>query len=322
MQSQIIRSQATPQVFIVGMARSGTTLLSEILNTHSKIAVSPETHYFCKYWLNSERHSLKRRIILTKKFLASSEFKQFGFTAEEENEIKHEILEALKGGQKEILSNILTHYRLKKNKPNWAEKTTAHLMHIPEIADLFPASKFICITRDPRDVCLSLKKVPFNPGSPISIARRWKRYAKRTSMYRDAYKDIFLELKYEEFVEYPEPVIKSICGFLRIDYESDMIGSSRVPGTFSKDQECWKIKAAGPIDKNNFGKWKKEMRAAEIYFFQQFLAEEMDRYNYETSPIKSSFHVRLELMKLATHWFLSAASTMSNRIFGQGKTVL
>ena len=317
--NNMIKREGEPQIFIVGMARSGTTLLSEILNTHSKIVVSPETHYFRKYWLNDKQASLQKRVKLSEIFLASDEFKQFGFSVEEINEIECEILEGLKSGHTEILSNILTRHRLRKKKPLWAEKTTAHLMYIPEIARLFPAAKFICITRDPRDICLSLKKVPFNAGSTMSIARRWKRYAIRTSLYKDTYKNNFLEIKYEELIVNPEQVIKNICMFLGIDYESNMLNRNRAPATFDKDLEYWKMNATRPIDKNNCGKWKKEMNMGEVYFFQKFLAKEIEIYNYEKLPLESNFHVRLEMMKITGHWFLTAVLNLTRQILGKSK---
>jgi hypothetical protein len=317
--NHIKKREGVHQIFIVGMARSGTTLLSEILNTHSKIVVSPETHYFRKYWLNDKQASLKKRVKLSKKFLACDEFKQFGFSIEEKKEIECEILESLKSGKTEILSNIQTRYRLREKKPFWAEKTTAHLMYIPEIARLFPAGKFICITRDPRDICLSLKKVPFNAGSTMSIARRWKRYASRTSLYKDTYKNRFLEIRYEELIVNPEQVIKKICMFLGIDYESNMLNRNKAPATFDKDQEYWKMKATRPIDKNNCGKWKKEMNVGEVYFFQKFLAKEMGMYNYEKQPIECNFHVRLEMMKITGYWFLAAALNLTRQIIRKRK---
>jgi hypothetical protein len=75
-------------IFIVGMARSGTTLLSEILNAHSRIAVSPETHYFRKYWAGEQKSNLERRLALAEEFLAGAEFKQFGYTKEQKKEIR------------------------------------------------------------------------------------------------------------------------------------------------------------------------------------------------------------------------------------------
>jgi len=41
-----------PIIFIIGVGRSGTTLLQVMLNSHSKIAFLPETHFFRFYISN------------------------------------------------------------------------------------------------------------------------------------------------------------------------------------------------------------------------------------------------------------------------------
>ena len=152
------------QIFIVGMARSGTTLLSEILNSHSQIAVTHETHYFRKYWEKPELSSQENRKRLLLSFLNSKEFLQFDFSEKLNDVIYQEALRKLDNGQSEFLGIVLDKFIIKKNKLYWCEKTPSHLLHVPEISQLFPGSKFICLIRDPRDVCLSLKKVPFNAG--------------------------------------------------------------------------------------------------------------------------------------------------------------
>ena len=39
---------ANPYVFIVGCARSGTTLLRRIVNAHPQIAIMPESHWITR----------------------------------------------------------------------------------------------------------------------------------------------------------------------------------------------------------------------------------------------------------------------------------
>lgn len=315
-ESRGIHRTSDQPIFIVGMARSGTTLLSEILNNHSKIAVSPETHYFSKYWADSNKASLKKRTRLSEQFLISDEFKQFGFSDRETDEIAHEIREGLKNGQTEFFTTIMHRFRLKAQKPIWAEKTTAHLMYIPEIAHLIPGGSFISITRDPRDVCLSLKKVPFNPGSSISIARRWRRYVTRTEYYHNRYENRFHEIKYEDLVTDPQPTVKKICDFLGVQFESSMLNRAQMPATFNIDHEYWKMNATRPIDSKNFGKWKNEMSPGEIYFFQKFLAKEMKLYSYEILPIRFTFHFILEILRIFAHWALTVALNIVRRIAG------
>jgi hypothetical protein len=309
----------SPAIFIVGMARSGTTLLSEILNAHSKIAVSPETHYFRKYWVDEQNFPLEKRIALIEEFIDGDEFKQFGYSQEQKKEIRMEALNAVRKGQSQILDIVLTRYRLKHNKPVWCEKTPVHMLYLPQIAKLFPESKFICLVRDPRDTCLSLKKVPFNAGSTVSIARRWKKYAGLAVYYQTEYIENFLVVKYEDLIRQPEQQVMKICQFLNIDYQSEMLNQNKGPATFDGEKEHWKLNAIKPIDKNNYDKWKHEMKPGEIYFLQKYLCREMERYNYDIQPELLNLNVLRQLVAIAAHWCLTVLTNLSLRMFGVRK---
>ncbi len=311
--------ETLPAVFIVGMARSGTTLLSEILNAHSSIAVSPETHYFRKYWADEEKSTLEKRLALTEEFLAGDEFKQFGYSNEQKEEIRAEVFAAIRKGQSQILDIVLTRYRLKHNKPVWCEKTPVHMLYLAHIANLFPQSKFICLVRDPRDTCLSLKKVPFNAGSTVSIARRWKRYARLSVLYQNEYPDSFRVIKYEDLIRRPEQQALKICRFLNIDFQSEMLNQKNDPATFDGQKEYWKLNATKPIDQNNYDKWKHEMKPGEIYFLQKYLGREMGRYNYAIKPEILNFNILKQLIAIAAHWCLTVMTNLSLRLFGVRK---
>jgi len=51
-----------PLVFIVGCARSGTTLLQRIVNAHPQIAITPETHWLTQYFPERRWHNKQARV--------------------------------------------------------------------------------------------------------------------------------------------------------------------------------------------------------------------------------------------------------------------
>lgn len=57
-------------VFIVGLGRSGTTLLSVMLDAHSQFAIPYESHFFIKYWRNVHKFgdlsNMENRVVLVK----------------------------------------------------------------------------------------------------------------------------------------------------------------------------------------------------------------------------------------------------------------
>ena len=56
-----IKAQVIQPIFIVGCPRSGTTLVSRILDSHSRIAIYNETHYYSIFGPDRHRYGDFRR---------------------------------------------------------------------------------------------------------------------------------------------------------------------------------------------------------------------------------------------------------------------
>jgi hypothetical protein len=202
-------------VFVVGCPRSGTTKLTELLNSHPEIFGSSETHFFNINWgfsfLNNSsidllkdiseenlHHSLKDfyEHYRIKDFLQLADINSFRVTQlckvllERKNaEIEdHEagenaeigVCEQSPKGFKQILFTALMQASKEKapNKTIFCEKTPQHLQNVQEIHKLFPSAKFIHVKRDGRDVVNSLLKMPWRPAGLINNARFWRKYAR------------------------------------------------------------------------------------------------------------------------------------------------
>lgn len=272
-------------IFIIGMPRSGTTLLSMILNAHSQLAISPETHYFTKYWHRCEQDNCLQDKEKAKGFvncfLSSDEVKDMGFSVKEVEEIYNTLIQDKNLTHKTILQTILSKYASKQGKTIWGEKTPAHLEYVPVIATLFPNARFICIVRDPRDVSLSLRKVPWNRGNVFHHARRWKRYIQMSQYYAQQYYPNFLEIKFEDLLANPESVIYTICSYLGLPFEVDMLAfHKKARLNFDLAKEPWKAKSIQPLDQHNTMKWLNQMPAYEVKVIEIIARKELKQKNY------------------------------------------
>ena len=151
-------------IFIVGVPRSGTTLLAAMLAAHSRISCGPETHFFRKLSKADED-----RLVMPATwpdaaidFVCSIEHASFSnrkpIALIEKYDIdRRQIADYLQ--QKEpsianILASITDQYRSKMGKMRWAEKTPDHLMTLHRLRQSFPDAPVVRIIRDPRDVAL------------------------------------------------------------------------------------------------------------------------------------------------------------------------
>jgi hypothetical protein len=170
-----VPSPKTEYIFIVGVSRSGTSLMRHILNQSDSIAISRENH-FLGHLIGSE--GMRRK------------FQQFGDLSDDENArrlvdfIYSEGLEKssrLRGmsshfrwilrrvEREDFLKAVLASDRTergmftvlmklfadRKGKPIMGEKTPAHIRYVPTLLEWFPQAKVIHMIRDPRAIFVS-----------------------------------------------------------------------------------------------------------------------------------------------------------------------
>lgn len=129
-------------IFLVGVHRSGTSLVRRMFNSHPNIACPPETFFLRKY------------CELYKDELTYPGFRGFGWTREDMR--LHIARQA---------SELHEAFRMAHGKTRWADKTPQHTECLEELCQLFGAgARFVLIFRDPRDVAFSIyeRKWRFN----------------------------------------------------------------------------------------------------------------------------------------------------------------
>ncbi len=144
-----------PYVFIVGCARSGTTLLQRIVDAHPDIAITPEMHWITDYfrepkWLWTDGRVTAEQVA---SMIQQKRFRQFAFSREEFQGL-------LESGEPmpyiDFLNGIFALYGETKKKVLVGNKTPNFVRRIPTLHDLWPEAKFVHLIRDGRDVCLSV----------------------------------------------------------------------------------------------------------------------------------------------------------------------
>jgi hypothetical protein len=210
-------------IFIIGVARSGTTLLSLILDSHSRIAIPYESHFFIKYFKKKESFgNLKhheKRLKLIKNILAEP------YVSKWDKKIKIDDISIEKCiNLEETIEQIYLAYAFKCGKDIWGDKTPEYIKDIHILNKMFPFCKFIHIIRDGRDVALSIKNKWWGANDFMSAIRYWADNVscarKMLSMLSD---ERYTELKFEDLILNPENEIRRITNFLEINFEKKMI---------------------------------------------------------------------------------------------------
>jgi Sulfotransferase family len=273
-------------IFIVGVPRSGTTLMAAMLSAHSQVAISPETHFF-NYWL--ARWSTLSVEEFWSLVTQSVRFSYLGINADEAWQQAH--IEAQNLAQntaqslthQHLLSATLRLYAQQLQKVRWGEKTPMHYQHLDQIFDWYPQARVIWMLRDPRATVASLMQVDWAAPYTQTNARLWQQ--SRALYYQHWVSDprVYL-VRYETLITESVQQLQAICQFLQIPYEQQMIEYRSSTQSPMLNRQGWAKthlqQALSPIQTNSLDQWKQQLSTAQIEIIEQESRGEMHQDGY------------------------------------------
>ena len=214
-------------IFVLGVGRSGTTLLALMLDAHSKIAIPHESHFMIPYYNKKESFGdltqNKNKIKLLKSIFNEPYIREWDCQISIDDMDLKSICN-LEGAICQIYQLYAKHF----NKDIWGDKTPIYISDIPILNKMFPTARFIHIIRDGRDVALSIMRMWWGANDFMSAIQYWKDtvYCAR-KMLNMLPNDRFIELKYEDLVANPKQELSRVVNFLGIEYEDTMLEYSK-----------------------------------------------------------------------------------------------
>lgn len=271
-------------IFIVGMPRSGTTLLTKMLDAHPDIVISPETHFFSlsPFDVRAQGRAAAQRALHF--LLQQPDVQKMRLTDAEIRHIERAIDAAPAPGAATAFETLVRTYADRFQAEAWGEKTPDHLAHVPTIAQVFPDAVFICIQRDVRDVCLSLRGLLWNRDTMLESVWTWRNYVVKSETYRRTLSDRYMEVRFEDLVLRPRDVLQSICRFLDAPFSPRML-SFHAEGAEALSAEPWTKNANRPVDPSNVGKWRLQMSRGERWLIQTLVGTQLERKGYPVPPV-------------------------------------
>ena len=260
--------------FIVGSARSGTTLLRVILNAHPEVTVPPESRFITELWRGSAD-------VQVDAFLGALEkHQQFRSWNLDIGLVKAE----LGSGTVRYADAIEAAYRAyakRAGKLRWGDKTPRYVENIPFIAELFPGSRFVHLVRDGRDVALSYAKVPFGPKTVAKAASLWaRRVLLGVNEGRRLGDDRYREFRYEDLVDDAEGTTRKLCTFLGIEFVPDMMEYTEKASEFVLEKaKTYNPKVLQKPSKSARS-WETEMPSRHEEVFEAVAGHVLDLFEY------------------------------------------
>jgi sulfotransferase family protein len=285
-----------PAPFIVGVDRSGTTLLRLMLDAHPDLAIPAETMFLEKVAAPPMAGASREQFFET--VTGAMTWDNLGLTREAFRAALDEIEPFSLAEGTRCFFRL---YAQQRGKARWGDKTPYYRTMMPRIQALLPEAHFIHLIRDGRDIALSLRPLWFGPGDDIEKqAQFWVRHITTARKAADALEH-HLEIRYEALVSQPRKTLKRVCDFIGLPFDPAMMRyhrsadarlrefkttygpRDRTPGdmeTFLTIHE----RVKSPPDPERIGRWRTEMSSEDRRRYEAVAGPLLAELGYETLP--------------------------------------
>jgi hypothetical protein len=300
-----------PPLIVLGVGRSGTTLLRVMLDRNSELAIPYETFFVPQL---AHRHGRRPRL---DKFLDDlarlRTLYDWGVTPEQ-------VAPRLREGMttREAIAAIFETYAELQGKPRWGDKTPLYMQQLPLLERLFRDAIWVHLVRDGRDAALSFLELPegfsgktwAQPRTVARFAARWRSEilaARRLGRHAG---DRYLELRYEDLVAAPEQELQRVCDHASLPWEEGMLDHTRVSDAANLPEHRNLAQPPTP----GLRDWRRQMSHDDAAAFEQVAGDVLRSSGYELLAPDTRYPTprrRLELARfafLSRSWNLTAAA--------------
>ena len=269
-----------PPLLILGVRRSGTTLLRVMLDRHSELAVPDESYFVPQL---ADRH-LRR--VDPDAFV--DDLRRLNTLAEWDVPLKRvraRLSPAMPIGA--AIATVYAVYAEEQGKRRWGDKTPMYMQNLRLLEKLFPDALFVHLIRDGRDAALSFLELPaglvtetwMHPRTPAEFACQWRTEVAAARRLGQRIGSRYLEVRYEELVGDVEGVLRRICDFAWLGYEPAMADYAGNVDVSAKphQQRLREPPTKGVRD------WRKQMSPADVSAFEHVAGDLLRKLGYKTS---------------------------------------
>lgn len=191
-------------IFICGMPRSGTTLINQIISSHTDVVSTGESGHLGTY---IKKNYLNNFLLNERKIFEDIDSNDNFF-----QDYVYNLFDEFK-----YISKVFT------------DKSVQNFFWIGFIKIFFPNSKIIITERNSKDICLSIFKNNFESTymnfsyDQKDIANFYNIYSDLIKFWKKTYENDLYSIKYENLIENPEIEIRKMLNYCGLKWDSNCL---------------------------------------------------------------------------------------------------
>jgi hypothetical protein len=270
---------AAPPVLVLGVRRSGTTLLRVMLDRSSALAIPDESYFVPQL---AHRHSGR---VDPAAFLDDARrlptLRDWGIGLED---LRSRLRPGLTAG--EAIGAVFEAYAARRGKARWGDKTPLYMQYLPLLERLFPTALYVHLVRDGRDAALSYLAMPKGivtegwgtPRDVAGFACQWRTEVEAArALGRRVEPARYLEIRYEQLVAEPEETLRAVCSHAGLEFERTMV---EYAGTLDLSAKPHQQRLAQPPTVG-VRDWRRDLAPGDELAFERIAGDLLAELGYE-----------------------------------------
>lgn len=267
-----------PPLLVLGVRRSGTTLLRVMLDRHRELAI-PDESYFIPQLAARHRGRLDPAAF-------EDDLRRLP-TLAEWGVSPWEVRERLPPDAT-VASGIAAIYELyaeQRGKNRWGDKTPLYMRYLPLLERLFPDARYVHLVRDGRDAALSFLSVPTgimteswgHPRDAAGFACQWRTEVLAARALGRRAGERYLEVSYESLVADPTQELERVCAHAGLVYDPGMLDYARAVDVSGKAHQQSLLRPPTP----GLRDWRVAMGPTAVDAFEAVAGDALAMLGYE-----------------------------------------
>ena len=224
-------------VFVLGLPRTGTTLVERILGNHSAVVAAGELRQFPEQMIRLARESLGGRDLPRDELVAHT----------------------LKLDMRELGRRYVESTRPRTGaRPHFVDKLPLNYLYCGLIHGSLPGARIVHLRRHPLDACYAIYKTLFSRAYPFSydlgeLGQYYVAYDRLMSHWRTAMPGVIYDLHYEAIVDDPEGETRRLLDHCGLEFESACLDFHRSPEASTTASA---LQVRQPIYRDSVSRWR------------------------------------------------------------------
>lgn len=226
-------------IFVIGMPRTGTTLVDRILSSHPQVHTAGELQNFSVV--------LKRLSGSTTAEMLDADTLQRA-QGIDWRRLGREYIDSTRPGTGHV--------------PHFVDKLPHNFLYAGHIARALPNARILCLRRDPLDVCLSNFRQLFTLSSPFydysfdieDVGRYYVMFDRLMQHWHRVLPDRILDVQYEDIVDAQESSTRRLLDFCGLPWDAACL---RFEENAAPVSTASAVQVRSPLNRNSLQRWRR-----------------------------------------------------------------